>query len=249
MTEAGIGIQLHTVREPLKQDFSGTVKRVAEMGFKGVELAFYYGGLQPADLKRFLDQLNLHVIGIYENVQNICDPEADVYRYADALDCRYITFGVGRAKLEQDLPGALEVSREATKTAVSRNKTLCYHAHAHEFETYTDGKSYLEHILNGEGLTELGFAADTGWIHQGGEDVVGYMERYVNRIPFLHLKDMTADGEVTELGNGVIDLQAVMTFAAQRGIPWLSYEQEKSRREPLESTAISMDYLKRITTV
>jgi len=35
------------------------------------------------------------------------------------------------------------------------------------------------------GLEKMAFEADTCWIQQGGEDVVGYMKKYADRIPLL----------------------------------------------------------------
>ena len=42
-----VGIQLYTVREPLKNDFEGTLQKLAEMGIKGVELAFFTAAWNP----------------------------------------------------------------------------------------------------------------------------------------------------------------------------------------------------------
>ena len=46
-----VALQLYTVREMLDQDFEGTVRRVAEMGYIGVEA---YGGM-PGGLKNSAD--------------------------------------------------------------------------------------------------------------------------------------------------------------------------------------------------
>ena len=52
------------------------------------------------------------------------------------------------------------------------------------------------------------------------------MKKYADRIPLLHVKDTSIDGQVTELGNGIIDFKAVADFAKSNDIPWLSYEQD-----------------------
>ena len=88
------------------------------------------------------------------------------------------------------------------------------------------------------------FEADTCWIQQGGEDVIGYMKKYADRIPLLHVKDVTSEGQITELGNGVIDFKAVADFAKINDIPWLSYEQDVSSLSGLESATISIEHLK-----
>lgn len=245
MKNPAIGIQLYSVREALNEDFKGTLKKLAEMGFQGVEFAFNYGGIAPEDLAGYLKQLGLKAIGIYENLTNICDPEAEVYRQAEALGCSHLTFGFGAAMLDDDFEGCLEMCRRAVKTAASKGMTICYHAHAHEFRKL-NGEYQLDLLLNGSGLETMEFEADTCWINQGGEDVIGYMEKYASRIPLLHVKDVTADGEITELGNGVIDFAAVVDFARRSNIPWISYEQDITKLTSMESAQISIDHLKEL---
>jgi sugar phosphate isomerase/epimerase len=235
-----IGIQLYSVREPLNEDFKGTLTRLAEMGFQGVEFAFNYGGLEPEELATFLQEQGLRAIGIYENPQNICDPDAEVYRQADALGCEHLTFGFPPAIIEDDFDDCLAICRKAAEVATAKGKTPCYHAHAHEF-VKLNGEYKLDLILKNE---KLAFEADTCWIHQGGEDVVGYMRKYAEKIPLLHVKDVTADGTITELGNGVIDFSAVVDFAKANGVPWISYEQDSTTLTPMESAQISINHLK-----
>ena len=50
MAKISIGLQLYTVREDCDKDFRGTVKKVAEMGYQGVELAGD-GGLSSSEMK------------------------------------------------------------------------------------------------------------------------------------------------------------------------------------------------------
>lgn len=238
-----IGIQLYSVREALAEDFKGTLAKLSELGFRGVEFAFNYGGIAPSELADFLKEQDLQAIGIYENLDNICAPDAEVYAQAAALGCKHLTFGFGLTQLEEDFEKCLDTCRKAVETAAAKGLIICYHAHAHEFKKL-NGEYYLDLLLNAPGLETMAFEADTCWIQQGGEDVVGYMKKYAARIPLLHVKDVTADGQITELGNGVIDFKAVAGFAESNAIPWLSYEQDISSLPGLDSATISIKYLK-----
>jgi sugar phosphate isomerase/epimerase len=238
-----IGIQLYSVRNALAEDFKGTLQELSKLGFKGVEFAFNYGGIAPAELAAFLKEQDLKAIGIYELLDNICNPEAEGYAQAAALGCKYFTFGFGAAQIEEDFEKCLDICRKAVETASAKGLTMCYHAHAHEFKKFK-GEYYLDLLLNAPGLEKMEFEADTCWIRQGGEDVIGYMEKYADRIPLLHVKDVTADGKITELGNGVIDFKAVADFAKANNIPWLSYEQDITDKPGLESAIISIEHLK-----
>ncbi|KOS01345.1 sugar phosphate isomerase, partial [Paenibacillus polymyxa] len=59
---AKVGLQLYTVREELEQDFEGTLRKVAELGYKGVEFHTFFGR-NAKDVRALLDELNLEVIG------------------------------------------------------------------------------------------------------------------------------------------------------------------------------------------
>src|SRR4051812_7150404 len=59
MSKVGIGVQLYTVRDHTAKDFPGTVKKVAELGYRYVELAGY-GNLKTAqEVKKALDDAGL----------------------------------------------------------------------------------------------------------------------------------------------------------------------------------------------
>ncbi len=245
MSDIKLGVQLYSVREPLKTDFKGTLRELVKMGVRGVEFAFFYGGLEPKELAAFLKEVGLSAIGIYEQLDNICDPDAEVYSQADALRCENLTFGFGAQPLNEDFAGCLKKCAKALQISSAKGKKICYHAHAHEF-TKVDGEYQLDLLLNHPKLTGMKFEADTCWIHQGGENVIGYMEKHADRIPLLHVKDVTAEGKITELGNGVIDFAAVVAFARKNQISWLSYEQDSTELPGLESARISIENLKKL---
>ncbi len=245
MSDIKVGVQLYSVREPLKEDFKGTLKELVKMGVQGVEFAFFYGGLEPLELAAFLDEAGLSAIGIYEHLDNICSPDSEVYSQADALACQNLTFGFGADILNEDFDGCLQKCEQALQVSSQKGKSICYHAHAHEF-TKINGQYQLDLLLNNPKLKKMEFEADTCWIHEGGENVIGYMEKYADRIPLLHVKDVTAKGKITEIGNGVIDFAAVVDFAKKNQIPWLSYEQDSTELPGLESVQISIENLKKL---
>ncbi|MGQ4668516.1 sugar phosphate isomerase/epimerase family protein, partial [Metabacillus halosaccharovorans] len=87
---------------------------------------------------------------------------------------------------------------------------------------------------------------DVYWLTKAGEDPVQWLKRYEGRTPLVHLKDMTTDGEMffAELGTGGVNLDGVLNQGEQSNVEWFVVEQDRSRRSPLESVEISMNYLK-----
>src|SRR4051794_6357281 len=49
-----IGLQLYTVRDQMKEDFEGTLAKVAQIGYKEVEFAGYFEH-SPKDVRAMLD--------------------------------------------------------------------------------------------------------------------------------------------------------------------------------------------------
>ena len=237
------GIQLYSVREPLSKDFEGTLRALAGMKIQGVEFAFFYGGMEPTELAEFLKKINLETCGIYESIENLCDADNKVYDYANALGCKYLTMGFSLQELTNDLATCLEKAVNACAIAKTKNITICYHAHAHEFEKF-HGEYYLDILL--KKVADMTFEADTAWIKAGGENIVSYMQKYANRIPMIHAKDLDSNGTITEIGNGVIDFKPVVDFAKTANVEWISYEQDFTRLTALESAEISLRCLNEV---
>ena len=59
-----ISLQLYTLRDLLSQDFEGTIRNVADMGFVGVETANMFGD-SPASAASLFRELGLTVSGAH----------------------------------------------------------------------------------------------------------------------------------------------------------------------------------------
>jgi sugar phosphate isomerase/epimerase len=241
MNKFKLGIQLYTVRDELGKDFSGTLKFLADQGINGVEFACDYGNYEPNELAKVLREYNLETYGLYEALDNITDADSKVYDYAKALNCKYLACGIPEAILKSDFKNCLEKLKQANSAAESKGVKLCYHAHAYEFDKY-DSRTYLEIILS---ETDLLFEADTAWIYAGGENVKAYLEKYQDKIPLIHIKDITEDIDYTELGNGVVNFDEVIEFARNSQVEWLGYEQDFSKIGELESTKRSFEFIRK----
>src|SRR5258707_1164804 len=84
MAKPGVALQLFTVRDELQQDYVGTLRAVAEIGYRAVELVSYYGqnGLSSAELKTLLSGLGLAPIGVHvgsDSLENSFDETVGYY--------------------------------------------------------------------------------------------------------------------------------------------------------------------------
>jgi sugar phosphate isomerase/epimerase len=74
----------------------------------------------------------------------------------------------------------------------------------------------------------IGWVPDTGHILRGGQDIMDTLATYRDRIRYLHLKDVDADGRWRMLGEGICDTGAVVSSVgvAANFNGWLVLEEE-----------------------
>ena len=72
-TEKLIGLQLYTVRKEINEDLIGTLKKVAEIGYKSIELAGYrngqFYGMTPKEFKNITDDLGLKILSTHNGIR------------------------------------------------------------------------------------------------------------------------------------------------------------------------------------
>ena len=89
----------------------------------------------------------------------------------------------------------------------------------------------------------VGWAPDTGHILRGHKDILDTLRAYQDRIRYLHLKDVGADGQWAMLGKGVCDVPAVIDIvrAAPRFNGWLVLEEESAIAAADPSAAVRIN--------
>ena len=81
-----IALQLYTLRDLLAQDYEGTVRAVAEMGYIGVETANMFGN-SPASATELFRELGLTVISAHSALPP-GDQKQEVIDTMYALNCK-----------------------------------------------------------------------------------------------------------------------------------------------------------------
>jgi sugar phosphate isomerase/epimerase len=250
-----IGLQLYTVRDHLAGDFAGTLAKVAEIGYEGVELAGI-GGYSADDLWRLLDELGLAIAGTHiplENLEKQLEAELDYYSAlcTPLIVCPWVA--PERRETPDDWRSLAESLNRIGAGCAERGIQFAYHHH--QFEFVKVGRETGLDILMA--LTEpqlVRLELDTYWIAYAGLDVMDYLQFYIDRVSTIHMKDM-ADNPIrdfTEVGTGTIDLQAVVNYVAQYELDkeeegmdplWLLVEQDRCSRDSLESVRIGYRHM------
>src|SRR5579863_861375 len=82
-----VALELYTVRDESQRDFAGTLRRVAEMGYPGVEFAGY-GGLSEQDMTALLAETGLKVPGTHVGLDALNGEQLDAsIGYCRAIHC------------------------------------------------------------------------------------------------------------------------------------------------------------------
>jgi len=64
------------------------------------------------------------------------------------------------------------------------------------------------------------------------------------RLPLLHIKDVDANGDWAEVGQGEVGYGPLIDAAPELGVEWLIVELDTCPRPPLESLALSLAWLR-----
>ena len=246
-----VTLQMYTLRDDSARDFAGTLKTVAEIGYAGVELAGY-NGLSVSEIKRLLDDNNLLVAGMHAGLELLENSFDQVVADSVTLGLEYVIVPYLADNRRQSIDDYKRLANELNSIGdklKANQLTLCYHNHAFEFEKF-GGEVYAYDVLFDQTDPNLvKVEMDAFWVTKAGEDPVAYLRKYKNRVPLIHVKDMTAAPESTfaEVGEGVIDFAPIFEAAEEAGTEYYVVEQDQTfKHAPLESVRISFNNLKKM---
>lgn len=270
MRKLPVAIQLYSVRDDLKEDFEGTIRKIKEMGYDGVEFAGLFDH-STKEVKSICDNIGITPISAHVSYKSMVEDIELVSAYAQ-IGCKYIA--IPSLRTENLCGGELysetiENIKKIAAKAKACGITLLYHNHDFEFEK-VDGKYKLDHLYDDIPADVLQTQLDTCWVNIGGEVPADYVMKYAGRAPVVHLKDFVGSkaenmyGLISEndgdkkaetekfdfrpVGYGVQDFNAILEASDKAGAEWVVVEMDKPAlgKTPLECAKMSIDYLKTI---
>lgn len=255
MSNIPVGLQLYTLRNETAEDFIGTLKQVAEMGYKVVEFAGY-GDIPAEQMRATLDELGLrsssaHISLTLGDLDKLKEELESHLVYNKVLGTEYIITPwapIESYTTDEEFTQLYETLAYIGEEVNRQGFTYLYHNHAFELEVVRNGKPMLEEMYEKVSADLLQAELDLYWVKKGGFEPAAYLEDYKGRCPIVHIKDMTADERqyFAEVGQGIIDFKSVFAIAEDIGIKYFIVEQDSCERAPLESVRMSIEYLKSI---
>ena len=254
-----IGLQLYTVRDELQKDVPGTIKKVAAVGYKEVEIYDLYG-MSPVQFTKLLKDNGLTAVsGHY-----LLDVEKTQWEKkvgeAKELGLKYMVHAIldpDQRKSLDDYKRHVDLFNKIAEQGQKAGVQFCYHNHNFEFQKF-DGVTVYDYLFKHLDPHLVQFEMDCFWVTHAGQDPVALFKRHPGRFPLLHIKDLKAGNPPTtefdakmglfaEVGKGTIDWKRIFTAAPQGGMKHFFVEQDYCEVPPLESIKISYEYLHNLT--
>ncbi|HEU0000182.1 MAG TPA: sugar phosphate isomerase/epimerase [Ktedonobacteraceae bacterium] len=239
-----VALQLYTVRDETRRDFEGTLRRVAQIGYTGVEFAGY-GNLSARAMAALLAETGLTVAGTHVGLDGLTGEKLEAsLNYCRAINCPVMVLP-SLAQEWRTLDGIRALGPRLNSIGQRcRDEGIDFGYHNHDFEfTSIDGRTLLEHLLEITDPVLVKIELDVYWAAYAGHDPLALLNRLGKRVALIHFKDMAPDRSMTEVGKGILDLDGMTAFARQHGI-WAVVEHDHPTLPSLESAKVSLEYFR-----
>ncbi len=248
-----IGLQLYSLRDAMKDDVKGTLKKVADIGYSTVEAAGYNDGLihgiAPLEFKKMVEDLGMKVTSSHLAQAYSKEKESEVMEWWKKACDAHAKLGV-KYMVQPYMPVNEKTTLDDIKiycdyfntigfqTAASGGISFGYHNHSFEFRKIGD-KLIYDYMLENTSPNHVFFELDVYWIAEGGQSAAEYIKKYSHRFPLLHIKDEK------ELGvSGKMKFEPIFAAAYNEGLKEYYVEIEQyTNNDPIASVKQSFDYL------
>jgi len=281
-----VGIQFFSLPKMLDTDMTGAFSMLSNIGYKEVELYGPYPFSSPAaieswnkvtpslgfkgsgyfghsevEMKKLLTQYGLSVPSVHTDLDTLLTRMDKLGESARVIGNTYVVLPAippDKRKTLDDYKKMAEAFNQIGESAKKQGIKFAYHNHGYGWKEM-DGQIPVELIFAHTDPSLVFFEMDLFWTTAGGADPVTLLEKYKNRYPLMHVKDMkkkvhfSGDGgdskqwielfpEMTTAGNGVLDLKTIVSKAKENGVKHFIVEQDMVS-EPEKALKASYDYL------
>ena len=281
-----VGIQFFSLPKMLDTDMSAALAMLSNIGYKEVELygpypfsspsaiehwnavtpslgfkGSGYFGHSAVEMKKLLTQNGFSVPSIHTDLDTLLTRMNKLGEAAQVMGNTYVVLPAippEKRKTLDDYKKMAEAFNQIGESAKKQGIKFAYHNHGYGWKKI-DGQIPVELIFANTDPSLVFFEMDLFWTTAGGADPITLLEKYKNRYPLMHVKDMkkkvhfSGDGgdskqwielfpEMTTAGNGVLDLKTIVSKAKENGVKHFIVEQDMVS-EPQKALKTSYNYL------
>ena len=254
-----IGFQLYSIRQTLKDDFVGTLKKLSDIGYSAVETFGLFDdkffGHTMKELDAIVKDMGMSISGgMYQGWQMIPEdtntPEWDNWKY-----CISELKSVGaKWAVQASMPGVeLKNMDEVKRIAAHFNRVgeLCgksglkfaFHTHPQDLKMMGDVQIF-EYLLKNTEPKLVSYQMDWGNIVNAGGDCVQYLRDYPGRFPLWHTTDFdVVTRKSAQAGKGSVPYPEMFNLAKSSRLEQLTVELHVDA-ENLDVIKSTFDYFK-----
>ena len=226
-------IQMYSLRTLAGEDLKKALETVAEIGYKGVEFAGFFGN-SAETVRGWLDELGLEVYSTHTGVKELA-PETiqETIAYHKILGNKLIIIPGASMKTREELDAVIDTMNYAQPILAKEGITLAFHNHYKEFITTDYGAIIMDEFLE---KTNINLQIDTFWAFYAGKEPVSLLEELKDRVVSIHLKDGLKDKTGKSLGLGEAPVEKVLDKAIAMGLPVVVESESEDPTGPDEVT-------------
>ena len=268
-----IGLQLYSVRDDMKEDMEGTLKKVAEMGYDCVEFAGYFDHTAE-EVKAMCDKYGLEIVSVHQKYDVFLNDTENAINYLKTLGVKYSAIpwqGEWETRYDENVAEIKQVGKILKDNGIQ----LLYHNHDFELTQKHGDKFVLDALYSDIDTELLCPELDLCWVHYAGCDPIEYIKKYGGVEEVIHLKDFEcknlnagpvyglidgsgnnddnkrdkeSDGfEFRPTGHGRQNVKALFEAMEGTKIKYVIVEQDAHpTNTALEDAKISIDYIRSI---
>lgn len=232
-----VGTQLYCVRHEMAEDVAGTIARVAELGYQGVEFADYFGKT-AAELRQMLDDNGLKACGTHIYMDEMSgDNFESAVEFNATLGNPYLVVRSLRQNQHESKDAVLRTCEEFNVLAENfrpHGMRVGYHPHGYSFDLM-DG-DMMWNILADNTSPDVILQMDTGNAASGGIDVIELLRRNAGRSQTIHIKPHHSENPQAYLGDDELDWPTILDVCQTTGgTEWYIIEYEVEGIPPLQA--------------
>lgn len=245
----GIALQLYTIRDAMKTDAPGSLKKVSDIGYKYLELADYnngkFYGYQPAEFKKLVTDLGMEVLSSHTQVEGAGVTLDNARKMAEdhaKMGVKYCLQPWIVEEMRTSIASYQKMAANWNKIGAIMKEfgmQFGYHNHNFEFDKVEGKIPYFDVMLAELDKNLVTMEIDLFWTTKAGQNPIDIFKKYPGRFQLFHMKDMytreapffTTVGvkDFAPVGEGVINFREILAARDIAGMKYMVVEQDQSR--------------------
>ncbi|MFO8082615.1 MAG: sugar phosphate isomerase/epimerase [Armatimonadota bacterium] len=242
----------------LRQDIGAdeALEHIAEVGWDGFEwsssaLADHFGSAEAC--RDCLSDLRISLSGIYhpsrfesrEEIEDWTERARGALEFGATVGADVLMLDGGSTDLPAETTSIQRVAKAAAEVAEMAHDAgmICtWHQHWGTLFQYPE---QFHALMDATEASELRCTLDTAHLTLGGFDVPATFRRYVHRMCYVHLKDLSEDRRFADLGAGIVDLGAAARILIDNDFSgWVVNDLDYTDQDAFETGSHNLSFLR-----